>query len=167
MKHIQRDSLTTIGLVILLSSMGWAPAGGEDMINRLKRCPASPNCVCSDDTDSSHGIPPLRVAGEFMPAWTALLNYLEHEPEFTIIEDTGSYLRAEARTRILRFVDDVEFMARPGDDIIAMRSASRLGYSDLGTNRRRLEALRSVLIDAGVVRTIERDAAQRRRRFIA
>jgi uncharacterized protein (DUF1499 family) len=90
-----------------------------------------------------------------MPAWTALLNYLGQEPEFTIIENTGNYLRAEARTRILRFVDDVEFMARPEDDIIAMRSASRLGYSDLGTNRRRLEALRSVLIDAGVVRTIE------------
>jgi len=125
------------------------------MTNRLKSCPASPNCVCSDDTGSSHRIPPLQVAGELTPAWMALVNYLEQTPGFTIIENTGGYLRAEARTRILQFVDDVEFMARPEDGIIAMRSASRLGYSDLGTNRRRLEALRSGLIDAGVVSAIE------------
>lgn len=146
---------TTIGLVILLLSVGCASAEGKDITNRLKSCPASPNCVCSDDTGSSHGIPPLQVTGELAPAWAALVKHLEQAPGFTIIENTGGYLRAEARTRILRFVDDVEFMARPEDDIIAMRSASRLGYSDFGANRRRLEVLRSGLVDAGVVRAIE------------
>jgi len=144
-----------IGLVLSLSCMGWASAEGDDMSNRLKRCPASPNCVCSDDTDSSHGIRPLQVTGELTPAWRALENYLEQTPGFTITANTGRYLRAEARTRILRFVDDVEFMARPEDGIIAMRSASRVGYSDLGTNRRRLEALRARLIDMGVVPAVE------------
>ena len=124
------------------------------MTVRLRSCPASPNCVCSDDT-GSHSIPPLQVAGELALAWAALVNYLEQTPGLTIIENTGGYLRAEARTRILRFVDDVEFLGRPEDGIIAMRSASRLGYYDFGTNRRRLEALRSDLIDAGVVRAIE------------
>ena len=157
MKRIQPNclTLTKIGLAILTSGMGWASAAGENMANRLKSCPASPNCVCSDDTGSSHSIAPLQVAGEMAPAWAALVNYLEHAPGFTTIENTGGYLRAEARTRILRFVDDVEFMARSEDAIIAMRSASRLGYSDFGANRRRLEALRSGLVDAGVVRAVE------------
>lgn len=157
MKHVQSNSLTftMIGLVILWSGMGWASAEEENMTKRLKNCPASPNCVCSDDIDSSHRIPALQVAGESAQAWAALVSYLEQTPGFTIIENTGGYLRAEARTRILRFVDDVEFVARPEDGIIAMRSASRLGYSDFGANRRRLEALRSGLADAGVVRATE------------
>ncbi|MGB5494130.1 MAG: DUF1499 domain-containing protein [Sedimenticolaceae bacterium] len=156
MRHIKPNSSTlpALGLVTLLSGIVCAASEVIDMPNRLESCPASPNCVSSDDT-GSHGIAPLQVAGESELAWTALVNYLEQAPEFTIVENTGDYLRAEARTRILRFVDDVEFQARPEDNIIAMRSASRLGYSDLGTNRRRLESLRSALVAAGVVRPIE------------
>jgi uncharacterized protein (DUF1499 family) len=58
------------------------------------------------------------------------------------------YVRAEARTRLFRFVDDVEFHFRPEVGQIAMRSASRIGYSDLGENRRRLEEVRRVLREA-------------------
>ena len=148
-------TLPALGLITLLSGMVCAATGVNDMTDRLESCPASPNCVSSDDTGSLHGIPPLQVIGESELAWTALVKYLEQAPEFTIIENTGGYLHAEARTRILRFVDDDEFLARPEDNIIAMRSASRLGYSDLGTNRRRLENLRSALVAAGVVRPIE------------
>ena len=57
------------------------------------------------------------------------------------------YLRAEARTRILRFVDDVEFQVCPDSNQVDMRSGSRVGYSDLGKNRRRLEAIRKFLIE--------------------
>ncbi|MEJ2140501.1 MAG: DUF1499 domain-containing protein [Gammaproteobacteria bacterium] len=156
MRYIKPNGLIlpVLGLVTLLSSMICAATEVNDMTKRLESCPGSPNCVSSDDS-GSHGIPPLQVAGESELAWTALVDYLEQAPEFTIIENTGGYLRAEARTRILRFVDDVEFLARPEDNTIAMRSASRVGYSDLGANRRRLEGLRSALVAAGVVRSIE------------
>lgn len=157
MTHIQPSglTLTVIGFVILLSATGRAAAGGEEMNKRLERCPTAPNCVCSDDGGSSNSIPPLQVVGESASAWAALVNYLEQTPGFTVTKNTGGYLRAEARTRILRFVDDVEFMARPEEGIIAMRSASRLGYYDFGANRRRLETLRSSLMDAGVVSATE------------
>lgn len=156
MKHIKPNRLTlpALGLFTLLSGIVCAATGVNDMTKRLASCPASPNCVSSDDT-GSHGIAPLQVVGESELAWTALVDYLEQAPEFTIIENTDGYLRAEARTRILRFVDDVEFLARPEDNTIAMRSASRVGYSDLGANRRRLEGLRSALVAAGLVRPIE------------
>lgn len=157
MKYVQRygSTVTAMGFVILMLCTGWASAEGGDVAKRLKSCPASPNCVCSDDTGPSHAIPPLQVAGDLASAWAALVDYLQQTPGFTITENTGGYLRAEARTRILRFVDDVEFMARPGDGSIAMRSASRLGYFDFGANRRRLEALRSSLVDAGVVSAVD------------
>lgn len=103
LKHILPNCFiaTTTGLVLLLSYIGWASAVGEDMANRIKSCPASPNCASSEDTGASHGILPLQVVGELVPAWAALVNCLEQEPGFTIIENTGGYLQAEARTRIL------------------------------------------------------------------
>ena len=55
----------------------------------------------------------------------------------------------EAKTRLLRFVDDVEFELRTGDGVIAVRSASRVGYSDLGANRRRIEKIRKALVPDG------------------
>ena len=148
------STLGALGLGTLVFSTLCAATEVNDMTKRLERCPASPNCVSSDDT-GSHGIPPLQVAGELERAWAVLVDYLAQAPEFTIIENADGYLRAEARTRILRFVDDVEFQARPGGNSIAMRSASRVGYSDLGANRRRLEGLRSALVAAGVVRAVE------------
>jgi uncharacterized protein (DUF1499 family) len=74
---------------------------------------------------------------------------LEKDSAFTIVEVEANYLRVEARTRILRFVDDVEFQIRPGSNVVDMRSGSRVGYSDLGKNRRRLEAIRNSLVKQG------------------
>ena len=122
--------------------------------NRLSPCPASPNCVSSDMTDS-HSIAALDLvgdAGDPSEAWQALRAYLETQPRVTIKISESSYLRVEFRTRLLRFVDDVEFHLRVDDNRIAMRSASRLGYSDLGANRRRLESVRQALSAAGVVK---------------
>lgn len=113
---------------------------------KLSSCPDSPNCVCSDaEQADSHYIPSLTLSGDAGRSWHALIDYLEGAKEYTIVEKTDDYIHAEARTRLLRFVDDVEFHLRPDANEIAVRSASRLGYSDLGANRRRIEALRSTL----------------------
>ena len=138
---------TTIALVCLMA--GCATTGGNDLgltpDGRLTPCPSSPNCVSSDATDEAHTIAPLRFGGEPELAWQRLVGHLESSPGYTIVERDDGYLRAEARTRLLRFVDDVEFHLRPAAGEIAMRSASRIGYSDLGANRRRLERLREAL----------------------
>ena len=111
---------------------------------RLQPCPSSPNCVCSDATDS-HGIEPLAIAGDPQLMWRRLQDYLAQQRGFTIKQVDDHYLRVEAKTRLLRFVDDVEFELRTGDGVIAVRSASRVGYSDLGANRRRIEKIRKEL----------------------
>lgn len=121
------------------------------MSDTLPPCPASPNCVSSDATNKLHGIAPLAVVGDFANAWDALLAYLQSEGSYTVVAQAEDYIQAEARTRWLRFVDDVVFAARPEAGVIAVRSASRLGYSDLGANRRRIEKLRAALAEQGVV----------------
>ena len=115
---------------------------------RLQPCPSSPNCVCSDATDS-HSIEPLAIAGDPQLMWQRLQDYLAQQRGFTIKQVDDHYLRVEAKTRLLRFVDDVEFELRTGDGVIAVRSASRVGYSDLGANRRRIEKIRKALVPDG------------------
>jgi uncharacterized protein (DUF1499 family) len=92
------------------------------------------------------------MSGSPEDAWQALMSYVEAQPRYTIKVLADDYLRVESRTRLFRFVDDVEFHFRPATGEIAMRSASRVGYSDLGTNRRRLESIRDALAQAGVVK---------------
>ena len=63
----------------------------------------------------------------------------------TIITQNENYLYAEYTSAIMRFVDDVEFLYDPGQQVVQVRSASRLGTSDLGVNRKRIEFIRSAL----------------------
>jgi uncharacterized protein (DUF1499 family) len=128
-----------------------APPGGPDDEGRLPPCPSTPNCVSSDDAGGSHAIDPLIIDGDPAAAWNALAEHLGQLRGVTIVERRDDYLRAEARTRLLRFTDDVEFLMRADAGHIAMRSASRIGLSDLGTNRRRLESIRAALAARGVV----------------
>jgi uncharacterized protein (DUF1499 family) len=59
-----------------------------------------------------------------------------------VVEIEGEYLRAEFTSRLFGFVDDLELLWNPAQEIFDVRSASRVGHGDLGANRRRVEALR-------------------------
>ena len=143
-------SLCIIAAGMLLSSCGTTTNSELGLADsgKLARCPDTPNCVSSDATEGDHRIEPLMVGDDPNAAWQALIDYLKNEPNYTITVQETEYVRAEARTWLFRFVDDVEFHFRPEAGKIAMRSASRIGYSDLGENRRRLEAIRRVLSKA-------------------
>ncbi|OKH17012.1 DUF1499 domain-containing protein [[Limnothrix rosea] IAM M-220] len=115
--------------------------------NHLTPCPATPNCVVSEDTDATHAIAPISYVGDRATVRQALEDVLSVVPRTKIIEATDTYLRAESSSRLLGFVDDVEFYFPEDEDIIHIRSASRLGESDLGVNKRRLEQIRLALQD--------------------
>lgn len=110
--------------------------GGE-----LAPCPASPNCVSSFATDKPHYIAPLAFAGVPDSAFAILKATLKQRRDATIIDEQPDYLRVELRTTL--FVDDAEFLLDRGSGVIQVRSASRLGYSDLGKNRSRMEEIRT------------------------
>lgn len=115
--------------------------------DRLRPCPGSPNCVCSEYPDDDHSIEPLTIAGSPDEAWDRLLRILDEQPRTTIITRSNEYLLAHVRTRVFRFLDELEFrLDRPGR-MIHVRSASRIGYSDLGTNRKRVEAIRKRFLE--------------------
>ena len=110
---------------------------------QLLPCPASPNCVCSDmPSDDSHYIDAL--SGQH---WDLLPSLLNDFSRVEIIEQTDTYIYATFTSLLFRFVDDVEFHYRPEDDQIAVRSASRQGYSDLSANRNRIESIRQQLTE--------------------
>lgn len=120
-------------------------------VTALAKCPATPNCVCSQEDAGGHRIEPLSIEGDPDTAWQRLQQTLADDASISIVAASDRYIRAEAKTRLLRFTDDVEFLLDREAGVIDMRSASRVGLSDLGKNRRRLEALRAALAAAGVV----------------
>ncbi len=111
--------------------------GAKD--GRLAPCRRTPNCVSSqaDPADQEHYIAPLRANMQ------DLRKAVEALPRTRIIAADPRYLYAEFRSRLLRYVDDVEFLA--DGDVIHVRSASRLGRRDFGVNRGRIERLRRLL----------------------
>ncbi len=124
----------------------------EAMPKRFAPCPASPNCVSSDDPDPSHRVAVFDLAVPAADAWRVALEVVKGLPRTAVVEATDNYLRAECASAIFQFVDDLELELRPGEVIIAVRSASRTGRSDFGVNRRRVERLRDALRDRGVVK---------------
>lgn len=109
---------------------------------RFAPCPESPNCVSSMAVDEKHAIAPLSYNTDRNTAYKALLQALSHQPRVTIVKQSNDYLHAEFRSKLFRFVDDVEFYFPKDEAVIHVRSASRAGYSDLGVNRKRVEKIR-------------------------
>jgi len=119
----------------------------------LTGCPASPNCVSSDAVDGAHAIAPLQlIVSSPADGWRAVRKIIDELPRTKIISSTDDYLHAECTSAVFGFVDDLELHLRPAEKLLAVRSASRLGYSDLGVNRKRVESLRGVLRERGVIR---------------
>ena len=118
------------------------------MLN-LAPCPKSSNCVSSQATDSVHAIEPLKFAGDPGVAWKTLKGIVESMGRTKIVEESDTVLRAEVTSRIFRFVDDLDFILDAKTRTIQVRSASRVGRSDLGVNRRRVETLRQKVKEAG------------------
>lgn len=106
----------------------------------LAACPSSPNCVSSQATDDRHRIAPLAFNGDPDDAFARLKQQLAGRKDTKIVGESAGYLRVELRTTF--FVDDGEFQLDKVGRVIHVRSASRLGYSDLGKNRSRMEEIR-------------------------
>ncbi|MFP4252831.1 MAG: DUF1499 domain-containing protein [Halothece sp.] len=107
---------------------------------KLAPCPETPNCVCSQSEDSEHQIDPLPYVD--IDDLKKVVNNMERT---TIVEENENYLYAEFKSKLMGFVDDVEFHKDEINQVIHVRSASRLGKSDLGVNRKRVEAIRQSL----------------------
>lgn len=126
----------------MFSFSGDRPTNLGVQAGQLAACPATPNCVNSQSQDDAHAIAPLRYKSSSETALSLLKSVIQAQPRTRIIQAGDRYLYAEATSAIMGFVDDVEFYLDPKATVIQVRSASRLGESDLGVNRQRIEAIR-------------------------
>jgi uncharacterized protein (DUF1499 family) len=136
----------------LFSCSGTRPANLGIKDGRLADCPSSPNCVSSDAADSTHSISAFDLIVAPADGWRVLRATLASLPRVQIITANENYIHAECSSAVFGFVDDLELHLRASQNLIAMRSASRLGHSDFGVNRKRVENLRGLLAKQGVIR---------------
>jgi len=156
-----RRALAAIVLIIAGAAAGLAlhlaTAKGDTMFagkrpnylgvkdGRLARPRSTPNCVSSqaDPADKLHYIEPIRFRGSALDAIAAARKAVEGMARATVVQHEGNYLYAEFKSKLMGFVDDVEFTYDEKAGVLHVRSASRLGRRDYGVNRARVEALRS------------------------
>jgi len=141
--------LVWIGLRILFpdSATFFASSPPDNLgvkTGQLSQCPTTANCISSQAPDSEHHIDAIAYESENHPdpisEIEAIVKSLDRSE---IIAATNNYLRAEITSRWFGFVDDVEFYLNDDSGIIEVRSAARLGESDLGVNRARMETIRA------------------------
>ena len=156
-----RRSLAAILLVVVGAAAGLAlhlaAAKGDTMFagkrpdylgvkdGRLARPRSTPNCVSSqaDPADAVHYVAPIAYKGSALEAIAAARKAVEAMPRALVVRHEGNYLYAEFKSKLMGFVDDVEFTYDAKAGVLHVRSASRLGRGDRGVNRARVEALRA------------------------
>ena len=132
-----------VGALAMMSLFSRKPSNLGVVDGRLADCPVSPNCVSTQADDTEHRMEPIPFTGSPDEAMQRIKDLVAQMPRTKIVTVEDNYLHAEFRSAIFRFVDDVEFMVDPEAQLIHFRSASRVGYSDMGVNRRRMEEIQA------------------------
>ena len=128
---------------MVVGCSGTRPSHLGGVQTALTPCPDKPNCVSSLATGEKHKIEPFKgIKGQPLTI-ASLKAVIDENDSATVIFHSESYLYAEYESAIMGYVDDVEFLKSATSPVIQVRSASRLGYSDLGANRDRIEAIRA------------------------
>lgn len=147
---MQTKVATLLSTLILLTGCAGTPPKLGVESGQLTACPATPNCVSSQTSDPQHAVAPLSLTGTPTEVHAQLLQVLGTLDRTEVVISKPDYIAAEVTSQIFRFVDNVEFYfpataATSAEMVVQVRSASRLGHSDLGVNRERVELIRSRL----------------------
>lgn len=123
-----------------------SPKLGINESGSLQPCPPSPNCVSSESEDEGHSLPPweLKPTVPTSKVFEKLISASEKvgNVEWIVKPEGEDYLYGVFRTPIFRFPDDLEFVIDSENSLLHFRSSSRVGYSDMGTNKKRLLAIK-------------------------
>jgi uncharacterized protein (DUF1499 family) len=135
--------------LFLIQCSGTRPGDLGIRSGKLKDCPNKPNCVQSHlASDDAHFISPITYISPRSEEQKRLKNLLQTMPRTSLVKEEDGYLYYEFTSLLMRYVDDVEFFLDDTTKLIHVRSASRLGHSDLGVNRKRIESIRTSLVNA-------------------
>ncbi|MEO8279777.1 MAG: DUF1499 domain-containing protein [Ideonella sp.] len=149
-------SVAALGVVLAGQAglfSGTEPSGLGVHDGRLKGLSSTENCVSSQASlypdhpqRQFADIAPIALRGDGPATIARLAQVIKSMPGSKIVVSDNDYLRAQFTTRLMKFVDDVEFWYDPAAKAIQVRSASRVGRKDFGVNRQRVEAIRSALL---------------------
>lgn len=135
--------LILAGGIVIMGCAAKSPTNVGVTRGQLPPCPDRPNCVSSQSSSQRHHIAPIAYQGQPDSAFEKLKQIIRELEGTQMVSETGKYLHVTFRSRIMGFIDDVEFYF-PAAPLIHVRSASRVGYWDMGANRRRIERIRTL-----------------------
>jgi uncharacterized protein (DUF1499 family) len=133
--------LCSLATVLMLAACVSPPKYSAADID-LPPCGGLPNCVNSDAGKGSQAIDPLRATSS---QWQGLKDWIGEQKDWSVVEDQVNVLQFTAVTPMMRFRDDIQLLFKPEIELIQVRSSSRIGISDMGANRARIERLRQQL----------------------
>lgn len=110
-------------------------------MNPLKACPDKPNCVSTLSTRREQSLLPLKFRGNLEESKLRIKKVIANLSRTKLEKEDNAYLHFTFKSALFGFVDDVEFYLDENTQLVHFRSASRVGYSDLGANRRRMEEI--------------------------
>lgn len=150
MKYLIALLLVVVAVFALrhyMPSLGESAAGGiieRDGVSVLSDCPDTPNCQSSSGRQQSKAtdIFPITLAPK--EAIASMARVVESISGMTVEQYDERYLHATSTSKVMRFVDDVEFLVNQEGTGLYVRSASRLGKSDLGANAKRIALMREL-----------------------
>jgi len=139
-------AILTVAVLVRFAMLSYNSKSGEApglVSGTLTLCPDKPNCVCSEFTDdATHYIAPLDYSGTFPEkAWGDILQIIK-ESGGEVSAASGEYISATFSVSLFGFIDDVECRLDTSKNRIQIRSASRVGESDFGVNKNRVEKIR-------------------------
>ena len=121
---------------------------------RLAPCPAKPNCVSTQAEDPAQRVPTGVLKLELGEAIKQIAVVLQQLPRTKVVKHEGEYWHVEFTSALFRYVDDLEIWIDDQSKLVHFRSASRIGYSDLGANRKRVNRLSALLVAADVIEPV-------------
>lgn len=139
--------LISLGIIFVISfvimsliSSKWHPKGLVK--GKLVRCPEKPNCVCSEyPEDKKHFVEPIKISDGIMNDVVDIIESIIRDLGGKIVSKTENYIAGTFKSPFFKFTDDLEIRIDRDERLIHIRSAARVGYSDMGVNKRRVEVL--------------------------
>jgi len=141
-------SILMVSFFVLLFNFRSISRAGEAsglVEGMLSKCPNKPNCVCSEyKDDANHYIDPISIPQNSTFDTFSLLKNVIQDMGGNVQIESDNYLAATFTSAIFKFVDDLEIRIDSTQKVIHIRSASRVGYSDLGVNKKRTKSLKKL-----------------------
>ena len=145
-------------MLLLITACLFAGCSGSHLIVKddkslgLCQCLPLPNCVSSESWLFYNNVAPFTLAVPADRAWGVVREVISSLARTEIVEECPGYIHAKCTSLVFRFVDNLELLLNPENGTVAVRSSSVLGLFDLGVNNRRVENLRKILTEKGIIK---------------